>query len=117
MCVPQDVKDPEMVGIVAELFGSESMRYTIPTYFDVLLTYKGVRDDDSLEMMKIIFDNVVYDFGYCYSNFTNIAYLVPRIIANKSTDVASFYEANAKSFEKDLKKAYEYIMKYEDFDF
>ena len=117
MCVPSDVKDPDMVGMVAELLGSESRRYTIPTYYDVLLTHKGVRDDDSLEMLDIIFKNTVYDFGYCYSNFTNIAYIVPRLIADKSKDVASFYEKNAKTFEKDLQKAYENIMKYEDLDY
>jgi len=117
MLAPADIKDPEMVGIVAELLGSESRRYTIPAYYDVLLTYKGVRDDESLEMLDIIFKNTVYDFGYCYSNFTNIAYIVPRLIADKSKDVASFYEKNAKTFEKDLQKAYENIMKYEDMDY
>ena len=116
-CVPQDVKDPEMVGIVCELLGSESRRYTIPAYYDVLLTHKGVRDDDSLEMMKLIFDNVVYDFGYNYSNFTNLAYIVPRIIEQKSTDVASFVEKNAPPAEKDLESAYKNLIKYEDLDF
>ncbi|MCL1857923.1 MAG: extracellular solute-binding protein [Oscillospiraceae bacterium] len=117
MCVPQDVKDVDMVGIVCELLGAESLRYTIPAYFDVLLTHKGVRDDDSLEMMKIIFDNVVYDFGYNYSNFTNMAYIVPRIIEQKSTDVASFYERNSGVAQKDLDSAYKNIIKYEDLDF
>ncbi|MCL2096594.1 MAG: hypothetical protein FWH10_06800 [Oscillospiraceae bacterium] len=117
MLVPQDVKDPEMVGIVAELMGSESKRYTIPAYYDVLLTHKGVRDDDSLEMLKIIFDNTVYDFGYNYSNFTNTAYIVPRIIANQSRDVASFYEANARMTERDLESAYRYLTAYEELDF
>ena len=116
MCVPSDVKDIEMVGIVCELLGSESKRYTIPAYFDVLLKYKGVRDDESLEMMKIIFDNVVYDFGYNYSNFTNMAYIVPRIIEQKSTDVTSFYEKNSPPAIKDLETAYKNIMKYEDLD-
>ena len=116
MCVPIDVKDIEMVGIVCELLGAESRRYTIPAYFDVLLMYKGVRDDDSLEMMKIIFDNVVYDFGYNYSNFTNMAYIVPRVIEQKNTNVASFYDANVNVATKDLDSAYKNIMKYEDLD-
>jgi hypothetical protein len=106
-----------MVGIVCELLGSESRRYTIPAYYDVLLTHKGVRDDDSLEMMKLIFDNVVYDCGYNYSNFTNLAYIVPRIIEQKSTDVASFVEKNAPPAEKDLESAYKNLIKYEDLDF
>ena len=117
MLVPMDAKDPEMAGIVAELLGSESRRYTIPIYYDVQITYKGVRDEESLEMLQLIFNNTVYDFGYNYSNFTNTAYIVPRVIAQKSRDVGSFYEANARSTEKDLEKAYENLVKYEDLDF
>ena len=117
-CVPQDIKDVDMAGIVCELLGAESRRYTIPAYYDVLLTHKGVRDDDSLEMMKIIFDNVVYDFGYNYSNFTNLSYIVPRIIGDdKSTDVASFIEKNAPPAERDLASAYKNLMNYADLDF
>ena len=117
MCIPQDVKDPEMVGIVVELLGAESRRYTIPAYYDVLLTYKGARDEDSLEMLKIIFENTVYDFGYNYCNFTNAAYIVPRVIAQKSTNVASFYDANAPAYERELASAYKNLIKYEDLDF
>jgi ABC-type glycerol-3-phosphate transport system substrate-binding protein len=117
MVIPQDIKDAEMVGIVTELLGAESMRYTIPAYFDILLTHKGVRDDDSLEMMEIIFSNIVYDFGYNFSNFTNIAYIVPRLISDRSTNVASFYESNAPSYQRELNNAHRFITAYEDLDF
>jgi len=115
--VPADVRDPEMVGIVLELLGAESMRYTIPAYFDVLLTHQGVRDDDSLEMMEIIFSNLVYDVGYNFSHFTNLAYIVPRVLAARSRDVASFYEANAPPFQRMLDDAFDAIMAYHDLDF
>ena len=115
--VPADVHNPEMVGIVLELLGAESMRYTIPAYFEVLLTHQGVRDDDSLEMMEIIFSNLVYDIGYNFSHFTNLTYIVPRILAQRSTDVASFYEANAPVFQQALDRAFDAIMEYQDLDF
>ncbi|MCL2099625.1 MAG: extracellular solute-binding protein [Oscillospiraceae bacterium] len=117
MVIPQDTKNPEMAGIVTELLGAESLRYTIPAYFDILLTHKGVRDDDSLEMMEIIFGNIVYDFGYNFSNFTNIAYIVPRLIAQQSTNIASFYESNAPSVQRDLDAAFRNIMEYEGLDY
>jgi ABC-type glycerol-3-phosphate transport system substrate-binding protein len=118
MVVPADVKNPEMVGIVLELLGAESMRYTIPAYFDVLLTHQGVRDDDSLEMMNIIFSNLVYDPGYNFSHFTNLAYIVPRVLATGAQpNVASFYEANAPPFQRMLDDAFNYITAYIDLDY
>ena len=117
MLIPMDVKDVEMAGIVTELMAAESRRMTIPIYFDVLLNSKVTRDVESEEMLDIIFNGTVYDFGYNYNGFTNVSYIVPRLMAQKSTNVASFYEANRDWTEKNMAKVYEDILKYLERDY
>jgi hypothetical protein len=117
MCIPMNVHDVEMVGIVSELLAAESRRTTIPAYFDVLLNSKLTRDTESEEMLNIIFNNSVYDFGYNYNGFTNATYIVPRLMSSKSINVASFYEANAAWTERNMAQVYEDKLKYQDLDY
>lgn len=70
MCVPKTVEDPDMVGQVISLLSYYSDTTTRPAYFDVMLGEKLSRDEDSREMLDIIFDNVVYDAGFNYFGFT-----------------------------------------------
>ena len=61
--VPVNVKDPDMVGAVLEALCSESKTTTIPAYYDVMLESKLTRDNESSEMLNIIFENRVCDHG------------------------------------------------------
>jgi len=56
-------KNLELTGVVLEALASESARVTIPAYYDVNLQGKITRDDDSIEMLNIIFENRVFDWG------------------------------------------------------
>ncbi len=61
--IPINVKDPDMTGAVLEALCSESRSTTIPAYYDVMLNYKLTRDEESSEMLDIIFANRVCDHG------------------------------------------------------
>lgn len=70
MCVPKTVNNPEMVGKAIELLSYYSAETTIPAYYDVVLGAKLSRDDDSVEMLDIIFGNTVFDAGMNYFGFS-----------------------------------------------
>ena len=70
MCVPKTVQEPEMIGKAIELLAYYSDTTTIPAYFDIMLGAKLSRDPDSVEMLSIIFDNVVYDAGFNFLGFS-----------------------------------------------
>ena len=114
MFIPADVKDVERTGIVAELLAAESRRSTLPAYFDILLNSKVARDTESEDMLTIIYNHCVYDFGYNYNGFTNISYIIPRLMAAKSTNVQSWYDQNAPATINNMKKVYNNILKYAD---
>lgn len=61
--VPNTAQDLELVGTVMEALGAETRNYVIPAYFDIALTDKYARDNDSEEMLNIVFNNVRVDLG------------------------------------------------------
>ena len=68
-CIPvTNVKDLEMTGVVLEAMASDSAQNLVPAFYETLLKSKFARDNDSEEMLEIVFGNRVFDWGdtvYC----------------------------------------------------
>lgn len=104
MGIPATVSDPDLVGKVAELLAFYSADTTIPAYYDVVLGEKLSRDENSKEMLDIIYGNVIYDPGLYLFGWGKIMSLYTSIkdvlVIKKSPDLASYYkklESGAKS--------------------
>ncbi len=103
MCVPGSAKRVELIGKTCEMLAYISDTTTQTAYREVLLNGKLARDDDSLEMLDIIFDGMVCDFGLNYLGFNNLTYTIPRLVArDKSTDFISWYDIHINETEKRL---------------
>ncbi|MCL1793901.1 MAG: hypothetical protein FWG34_08525 [Oscillospiraceae bacterium] len=61
--VPLTVPDPETIGAIIEVLACESLNYVIPAYYEVSLKTKHARDEESAEMLDIIFSHRVIDLG------------------------------------------------------
>ena len=61
-CVPVTA-DAEFVSIILEAMASESVETVVKAYYNVALKTKFARDDESADMLDIIFNNRVYDLG------------------------------------------------------
>lgn len=55
--------DTEFVSAIMEAMASESATTVVPAYYDVALKTKMARDNDSADMLDIIFENRVFDLG------------------------------------------------------
>jgi len=108
MMIPRTA-DPAFVGAVNEALAAESYRLTIPAYYDIVLTSKVARDDESAEMIDIIYKGAVYDFGYNFGQWNPISGAVTNILGAKSTDYASFMEKNEDKFNKHMRNVYDKI--------
>ena len=68
-CIPvTNVKDLEMTGVILEAMASDSAQNLVPAFYETLLKSKHTRDNDSEEMLEIVFGNRVFDWGdtvYC----------------------------------------------------
>ena len=112
MGVPKTADDPERTSIILEAMAAES-KYTLqPAYYDVVLQRKFARDEESSEMLDIIFGSRTYDIGAVYSFgsvFTDFIGL-----CNKSdTNITSYYDKKINAMQKAIDKV---IVVFEDMD-
>ncbi|MBQ7983158.1 MAG: hypothetical protein IJ302_06300, partial [Clostridia bacterium] len=108
MSIPSTASDLERTGVILEALAAESYYTLTPAYYDVALKSKASRDDESAEMLDIIFSNRVYDPGE-YFNFGNIVTSLNTVCENSSKGIVSEYEKKASSIEKALNKWIEAI--------
>ena len=107
ICSPNNISNPEKVGAVVEYLGAKSREIVTPAYFDILLNGKVINDDESKDMLNIIYGESVYDFGLNFSGFNDLLYIMPKLLQSKSTDLISFYEKKAESTQKLYDKIYD----------
>lgn len=107
LSVPKTVKpqDTEFVGTVTEALTRENHYSVIPAYYDVALTAKYARDEQSVAMLDIIMNGRQYDFSILHSNMTaNYPYLFRALIREKNTNAASGYAAIKTQVDEGLKQ-------------
>jgi hypothetical protein len=103
--------DGDLVGAVSEAIAAESYRLTVPAYYDVLLTSKVARDEESTEMIDIIYRGAVYDFGLNFGNWNTLSFAVSNILnTNRSPDWVSFVERHETAFSRQMERVYTSII-------
>lgn len=104
--VPKSAEDLDRVSIILEALAAES-RYTLqPAYYDIVLTRKYTRDEESEEMLDIIFNSRIYDIGGVYS-FGNVFGEFTTMAGKQDRNVISLYEKKIGAMEKAIDKVVE----------
>ncbi len=107
--VPKTASDPERTGIILEALAAES-KYTLqPAYYEVSLKSRGARDEESAEMLDIIFSNRVFDPAMIYG-FDGFLWNFATNANNGNMDVVSAYTKTEKSITKQIEKFNENIL-------
>ena len=101
--VPQSADNLERISIMLESLSAESKKVLLPAYYDIMLTNKLTRDEESLEMLDIIFGNRVYDVGDIY-NFGDIGGQLIYMTMSYDRNMASKYESYEKSINAAIEK-------------
>ncbi len=63
MCIPNGVQGVEDIGLIISAISELSEHKLTPAFYDVQLKYRDTRDEDSAEMLDIIFDSRTFDLG------------------------------------------------------
>ena len=66
ICMPLIQNDVERAGTITEALAYYGKKIVTPAYYDVNLVGQSTRDEESEDMLRIIFDNLVFDIGYYY---------------------------------------------------
>ena len=109
LAVPIIISDEEFSTVVLEALARLSQEYVMPAYYEITLQRKAARDEESGQMLDIIFSTRAYDLGWIYQigalknsmkdivngGSSNIAGIVAKRknIANRMLkDVNEFYQ-------------------------
>ena len=103
MMIPITVKDPEAVSIVVEALNAETWKQIVPAYFETSLKVKFSRDTESADMLDLLMDSRVFDFGYMCGSF-DMAFVIQNLVSANSNDTESAYKAKEKVSAKNYGK-------------
>ena len=102
VCIPNYISDEdiEFATIVMEALGAATKNIVTPAFVETTLKNQKTRDDDSIEMLDIIFNNVGADICHVY-NLDNMGWMLNPIVRDPALTFSSF----AQSYEGALNKA------------
>ena len=84
--------DPDFTGAVSEWLCYYGYTLVRPEFFDSLLSVRFAQDEESVEMLDIIFGNIVYDPAMNFKS-TGFYSFANAMIMNNNTDFASYYQS------------------------
>jgi ABC-type glycerol-3-phosphate transport system substrate-binding protein len=92
MCIPVTTENLDRAGIIIEALSAESRLTTLSVYFDTMLVNQIMnRDDESADMLDLIFGNRIYEIGRQYWSGT-VADPIANAFRDRSSDIASIME-------------------------
>ncbi len=105
LCVPQTNDRLEMTGYILDALGYYSQQIVTPAVIDTTVKNKGIRDNDSAEMLQIVLDSIDYDVAEVY-NWGNIYSFLTTMANNNDTNFASNYASIEKAAKEALAKTF-----------
>ncbi|MDD4773892.1 MAG: hypothetical protein PHZ09_09890 [Eubacteriales bacterium] len=105
ICLPATSTKFEQVGAVLELVAYESYKNVTPAYYETAMKTKYTRDQISSQIIDILHARNMTDIAYVFgSSFNSLGYIGRNMIAQKKSDVASFYATNEKAALSNMNK-------------
>ena len=87
LVVPNTVDDTRRTGIIVDAMAYLSAKNVTPVFFDITMSQKRLRNEESIEMLHIIKDYVIYDIGTAYG-WTSDLYVSVTDALDKGTNNA-----------------------------
>jgi hypothetical protein len=113
MLVPITVKDVENVSIILEALNAETWKQVVPAYYETSLKVKFSRDTESAEMLDLLMDSRVFDFGYMCGDW-GMAFVIQDLVSANSNNSESAYKAKDKVAQKTFSKIIDAYLALED---
>lgn len=101
--VPSNIKDSESVGLIMETMARYSYTELIPAVCEITMEGKMTRDEESVEMLKIIYKNPVFDFNTIF-DFGGSHSLINACILGRKDNFVSGYAALESKITTDIEK-------------
>ncbi|HHW24937.1 MAG TPA: hypothetical protein PK778_03670 [Bacillota bacterium] len=109
ICVPVTNIETDHTGMFLEAMAYEGYMHVRPAYYDVLLNGIIARDNESSQMLDILFANRRYDLGVILDmgDLRSFIYMV----MNYDTNIVSYVEKRLRLANKDIEKLTDALLK------
>ena len=104
LTVPNNIEDPEFTGIVLDALSYESLQSVLPEYYDVSLSQKGLRNDESIEMLQIIRNTRGIEFARIFGVTTSLLEKLRALADSGSDTYVSVIASNKAQVAENLQK-------------
>jgi len=109
MSIPVTVGDIDKVSFILEAMACESLFVLTPAYYDQQLKTKIARDEESKDMLDVIFASKTFDIGAAYQ-WGNLAGIYMNMANTRNNNFASAYAATEKGALAAMEKTIELFL-------
>ncbi|MCL2096054.1 MAG: extracellular solute-binding protein [Oscillospiraceae bacterium] len=102
--------DMDRTGVILEALACESYNLVTPVYIEIVLNTKYTRDDESEEMLGIIFANRVFDWGDTIWTPLLRDGIFPHIFVSDSDTIVSRLERAERNINREIDKMVDAFM-------
>jgi hypothetical protein len=92
----------ERTSVILEALASDSAKSVVPVYYDLALKTKFTRDEESAEILDLLFDNRVYDLGDTIWGDKLRDPIVAPMMQNNKRELASKLESIENTMKKQI---------------
>ncbi len=110
MTIPVTAPDPERSGVIMDALSYLAMVNTMPVYYD-RVSYKGLADNDSIEMLDIINESRYLNWGLTYGWLSSIEPNVNSMLDSGNSSLASLVRSSDRIVPNLINKTLESIKK------
>ena len=104
MLIPSSNKDPNTSAAVMDAIALASHYDVLPVYYDSVVSQKGLRNEDSIEMLQIMRATRGVDMAVVYNWNADLASALRSKFTKGSSDVASLVEKYRTKIETNMEK-------------
>lgn len=94
------------VGKIIQWYAMLSSEEVKPAFYDVMLTTQNVRDDESAQMLDILFSNRVYEMAFYFVKEFKLYELFRNDVCNNTNVFSSKYKSMTKNFDSKIQKLF-----------
>lgn len=104
LSMPTTVSDPERAALITEALAYESMFTLQPTFYEIYLSEKLLRDEQSRQMMDLVLASKFFDMDFCFGDITGMASAMESMTRSKKNKVTSQVASLEKKAQKKIDK-------------
>ena len=104
LTIPVTNPDMKRTGIIIDALTYDSYKNCLPIYYDITVSQKGLRNDDSIEMLEIVRDTRSTQVSNLYGITTKLNDELQNVVLNGNGTAASTIAAAEPEVEANLEK-------------